>query len=103
MTELDPGRRNAAESLKTLTTRESARMFVRDDASRQIASLTLDLNQTLHAARMHVGSSSLPLRSAGDNAVLITRRAGSYHYNCPMDRRIFAATGLEPRRCVTYF
>jgi Domain of unknown function (DUF5069) len=22
-------------------------------------------------------------------------RAGSYHYNCPMDRRFFAATGLE--------
>ena len=65
----------------------------------KLRSLALDLNQTAPRSPYAPLGASFPAvaaRLVDKCRAELLGRAGSYHYNCPMDRRFFAATGLEP-------
>ena len=64
----------------------------------KLRSLALDLNQTAPRspyARLGASFPAVAARLVDKCRAELLGRAGSYHYNCPMDRRFFAATGLE--------
>src|SRR5438270_7334918 len=65
----------------------------------KLRSLALDLNETAPRSPYAPLGASFPAvaaRLVDKCRAELLGRAGSYHYNCPMDRRFFAASGLEP-------
>jgi hypothetical protein len=65
----------------------------------KLRSLALDLNQTAPRSPYAPLGASFPAVAArliDKCRAELLGQAGSYHYNCPMDRRFFAATGLKP-------
>src|SRR2546423_15193983 len=65
----------------------------------KLRSLALDLNQTAPRSPYAPLGASFPAvaaRLVDKSRGELLGRAGSPHYNCPMDRRFFAASGLEP-------
>ena len=68
-------------------------------APEKLSKLALDLNQTAPRSPYASLGPSFPAvaaRLVDKCRAELLGRAGSYHYNCPMDRRFFAATGLDP-------
>ena len=88
-----------SESLKTLTTRSRRECSCAMMPPDKLRSLALDLNQTAPRSPYAPLGASFPAvaaRLVDKCRAELLGRAGSYHYNCPMDRRFFVATGLEP-------
>jgi Domain of unknown function (DUF5069) len=66
--------------------------------SEKLRALAPDLTQTAPRSPYAALTHSFPAvaaRLVDKCRAELVGRAGSYHYNCPMDRRFFAATGLE--------
>jgi uncharacterized protein DUF5069 len=66
--------------------------------SERLRDLAPDLTQTAPRSPYAALTPSFPAvaaRLVDKCRAELLGRAGSYHYNCPMDRRFFAATGLE--------
>ena len=64
----------------------------------KLQTLARDLNR--HAPRspyaaLGAGFPAVAARLVDKCRAELLGQAGSYHYNCPMDRKFFAATGLE--------
>jgi len=64
----------------------------------KLQALARDLNR--HAPRspyvaLGAGLPAVAARLVDKCRAELLGQAGSYHYNCPMDRKFFAATGLE--------
>jgi hypothetical protein len=65
----------------------------------KLRSLALDLNQTAPRSPYAPLEASFPAvaaRLVDKCRAELLGQAGSYHYDCPMDRRFFAATGIDP-------
>ncbi|MFL6514475.1 MAG: DUF5069 domain-containing protein [Chthoniobacterales bacterium] len=64
----------------------------------KVRGLALDLNQTAPRSPRVALSADFPAMAARVTdkcRAELAGVAGSYHYNCPLDRQFFAATGLE--------
>ena len=83
-------------TLTTHSRREcSCAMLVPD----KLRNLALDLNQTAPRSPYVSLGGSFPVvaaRVVDKCRAELLGQEGSYHYNCPMDRRFFTATGLKP-------
>src|SRR5438093_7055148 len=96
MTEPPTCRRSRWRTLTTRSRRECSYSMMPPD---KLRSLALDLNETAPRSPYAPLGASFPTvaaRLVDKCRAELVGRAGSYHYNCPMDSRFFAATGLEP-------
>src|SRR2546429_5344195 len=96
MTEPPPCRRSRSRTLTARSRRECSYSMMPPD---KLRSLALDLNETAPRSPYAPLGASFPAvaaRLVDKSPAELLGRAGSYHYNCPMDRRVFAATRLQP-------
>ena len=96
MTEPPTCRRSRSRTLTARSRRECSYSMMPPD---KLRSLALDLNETAPRSPYAPLGASFPAvaaRLVDKCRAELLGRAGSYHYNCPMDRRFFAASGLEP-------
>ena len=66
--------------------------------SEKLRALARDLNRDAPRspyAALDAGFSAVAARLVDKCRAELLGQDGSYHYNCPMDRKFFAATGLE--------
>jgi hypothetical protein len=63
----------------------------------ELRALALDLNQTApRSPRAALGNfPAVAARLVDKCRAELVSRSGAYHYNCPMDRKFFAACGLD--------
>jgi hypothetical protein len=67
----------------------------------RVRALALDLNETAPRSPRTALSDDFPAMAARVTdkcRAELAGVAGSYHYNCPLDRKFFAATGLHANR-----
>src|SRR5438046_4713331 len=95
MTEPPTCRRSRSRTLTTRSRRECSYSMMPPD---KLRSLALDLNETAPRSPYAPLGASFPAvaaRLVAKCRAELPGPAGSYHDNCPVDRQLVAATGLE--------